>query len=91
MKVVEFDMDNVHYWAVTIGLSSKMSNNLLEKAMIEGRCPMSLKDLSVELIDEAEAWCQINCNGAYQLDPTYNLQIWFTCANDAMRFKLTYG
>lgn len=91
MKVFEFDMDNVHYWAAAIGLGSKMANSLLSKAMSEGRCPMSLSDLAIEMIDEAKEWCDANCTTAYELDPHYQLQVWFTNPNDAMRFKLTFG
>ena len=91
MKIIQFDCDGTHYWAASLGLGSKMANNLLAKAMSEGRCPMSLSDLSIEMMDETEQWCRNQGITAYQLDPMYNLQIWFENANDAMLFKLTYG
>lgn len=90
-NVFECDVDNKHYWIISVGLGSSIAMRLLDVARSEGRCPMSLSNLADEILDACGQWCFENCSGNYQLDPTYRLEIWFDDPSDAMLFKLTHG
>lgn len=91
MNVTECDIGDEHYWIASMGLGSKLATGLLDVAMSEGRTPLRMGSLVVEMIDTCEEWCLENCNGRYQIDPAYRLEVWFTDPKDAMLFKLTYG
>lgn len=90
-SVFECDVDNKHYWIISVGLGSSIASRLLDNAKLEGRCPMSLSNLADEILDTCGQWCFENCSGSYQLNPTSRLEIWFDNPSDALLFKLTHG
>lgn len=91
MNMMECDVDHIHYWVMSTGLGDSLAKNILATAKREGRCPMGIGDLALEMINQCETWCAANCKGAYRVDPAYRLEMWFTDPKDAMLFKLTFG
>lgn len=91
VNVIECDVDNEHYWIATMSLGSAIARRLLDTAMKQGRCPIGMSELALEMIEVCENWCSVNCSGIYHVDPSFRLEVWFTDPKDAMLFKLTHG
>lgn len=91
MNVIECDVDNTHYWIASLSLSSAIARRLLDTAMKQGRCPVGMSDLALDMIELCESWCATNCSNPYRVDPSYRLEVWFTDPKDALLFKLTHG
>jgi hypothetical protein len=76
---------------VSLGLRSNVTQQIIQEAEALGGWRMGMNQLSVEMIQRTERWCQDNCRSEYIVDPYYQLQIFFSDPSEAMLFKLTHG
>lgn len=86
-----WQIDDEDYHMISLDLKSQICNRIFDDAKAAGKLPISMKDLSIEMIDLCESWCQTNCKSDYLIDPMYRLQIFFKDPKEAMLFKLTHG